>query len=298
MMGKNTAFLDEDMNMLNFFETTNESVDELFGMVSSVVEEQPSELEPTPIGRNVVSVAKVPLAAAPWQNDKCFFESLRLFLKENPAPSEYDPMMLQSRVAATCIKKYATMGRCHKECQPSACSTHTCDSSESGDSDYLTFRRSHLEQWSQRYHELTQFHQEFSHCLVPLNWHRSPSLAHWVKRQRYQHRVKREGKHSTMTEERQGALESLGFIWDSHSAGWEERWNELREFKERHGHCKVPKKFPENPQLAVWVKCQRRQFKLFGEGKNSKMMTKERIKKLQILGFVFFNPRLKKNKYL
>jgi hypothetical protein len=27
-------------------------------------------------------------------------------------------------------------------------------------------------------------------------------------------------------------------------------------------------------------------------------MTKERIKKLQILGFVFFNPRLKKNKYL
>jgi hypothetical protein len=96
-----------------------------------------------------------------------------------------------------------------------------------------------------------------------------------------------------MTEERQGALESLGFVWDSHSATWEERWNELRKFREHHGHCNVPKKDPENHQLAVWVKWQRRQFTLFGEGKYSNM-TKERIEKLQVLGFVF-NPRLKNN---
>ena len=95
-----------------------------------------------------------------------------------------------------------------------------------------------------------------------------------------------------MTEERQAALARLGFVWDSHAAGWEERWDELREFRERHGHCNVPKKYPENPQLAVWVKCQRRQFKLFSEGKSSNM-TRQRIERLQVLGFVF-NPRLKK----
>jgi hypothetical protein len=48
MIGKYAAFLDEDMNMPNFFEATNESLYELFGMVSSIVEEQPFVFEPTP----------------------------------------------------------------------------------------------------------------------------------------------------------------------------------------------------------------------------------------------------------
>ena len=95
-----------------------------------------------------------------------------------------------------------------------------------------------------------------------------------------------------MTEERRAALESLGFIWDSHSKGWDVRWNELREFKERYGHCNAPKKYNENQPLAIWVKCQRRQYKLFEDGKNSNM-TRERIVKLLSLGFVF-NPRLKR----
>jgi Fe-S cluster biosynthesis and repair protein YggX len=55
----------------------------------------------------------------------------------------------------------------------------------------------------------------------------------------------------------------------------------------------VPKKGPENHQLAVWVKWQRRQFTLIGERKYSNL-TKERIEKLQVLGFDF-NPRVKKN---
>jgi hypothetical protein len=102
--------------------------------------------------------------------------------------------------------------------------------------------------------------------------------------------VTREGGHSTFTEERQQALKALGFVWDSHAASWEERWNELREFKEEHGHCNVPKKYPENQQLAVWVKRQRRQFKLYSSGQGSKSMMLPRIERLQVLGFVF-DPR-------
>jgi hypothetical protein len=162
----------------------------------------------------------------------------------------------------------------------------SCSSSSLG-----VIRHAHFEQWNQRYNELVEFHKELKHCLVPLNWTRNVSLAHWVKRQRYQFRVKREGKHSTMTAERQAALEKLGFVWDSHAAGWEERWNELSEFKQRFGHTNVPKNFPECPQLAVWVKCQRRQFKLSSEGKSSNM-TQERAQRLAALGFVF-NPRMK-----
>lgn len=154
-----------------------------------------------------------------------------------------------------------------------------------------SIRSCHVEQWNQRYRELEAFREEFQHCLVPLLWPRNPSLAHWVKRQRHQYRMKCEGQHSTMTDERQAALERLGFVWDSHGATWEERWNELREFKEQNGHTNVPKRYPQNHQLAVWVKCQRRQYKLLTQGKPSNM-TNTRIRRLHLLGFVF-DPRMK-----
>jgi hypothetical protein len=94
-----------------------------------------------------------------------------------------------------------------------------------------------------------------------------------------------------MTAARQKFLEELGFVWDSHSAFWEERLNELHTFREKHGHCNVLTKYPENPQLAIWAKCQRRQFKLFcTEGARRSNMTLERISKLSRIGFVF-NPR-------
>jgi len=42
--------------------------------------------------------------------------------------------------------------------------------------------------------------------------------------------------------------------------------------------------FTTNPQLATWVKCQRRQYKLFCQGRASNM-TQERIVMLEEIGF-------------
>ena len=113
-------------------------------------------------------------------------------------------------------------------------------------------RESHLEKWSLRFQDLSEFRKTYGRCLVPLEWPQNPSLAHWVKRQRCQYKSKTEGRHSTLTEERQSALEELGFIWDSHKATWEERLNEIIDFKEFNGHANVPSNFPANPQLSVW----------------------------------------------
>ncbi|KAL3938226.1 MAG: hypothetical protein SGBAC_006818 [Bacillariaceae sp.] len=156
-------------------------------------------------------------------------------------------------------------------------------------SDPLVFRSSQLEQWEFRYQELVQFKGENNHCSVPLHYPNNPSLAHWVKRQRHQYRMKKERKHSTLTDQRQEKLESLGFIWDSHAAAWDERWNQLSQYRDAHGHSRVPKNYPPNPPLAIWVKCQRRQFKLFSQGKPSNMNV-ERIRMLNALDFVF-DPR-------
>ncbi|CAJ1932798.1 unnamed protein product [Cylindrotheca closterium] len=159
-------------------------------------------------------------------------------------------------------------------------------------SDPLVFRSSQLEQWNTRYQELIQFKEEYNHCSVPLHYPNNPSLAHWVKRQRHQYRMKKEKKRSTLTDQRQDMLESLGFIWDSHATAWDERWDQLSKFRDEHGHSRVPKKYTPNQPLSIWVKCQRRQFKLFSQGKPSNM-TIERIRMLKALDFVF-DPRSRK----
>jgi hypothetical protein len=117
-------------------------------------------------------------------------------------------------------------------------------------------------------------------------------------------------------------LEEIGFVWDSHAAVWvsvprrnsiiiwifaftiqqipnnilpavyislivflqEERLNELREYHAIHGDCNVPSSYAENPKLATWIKCQRRQYKLLQEGKTSNM-TLERMTELHKIGF-------------
>lgn len=111
-------------------------------------------------------------------------------------------------------------------------------------------RSTQLEQWKTRFQQLVEFHKQFHHCCVPLNYPKNPSLAHWVKRQRYQYRIKmKEGKPLTLTDERQEALKKLGFVWDSHAAAWEERWNQLNDFRQLYGHSRVPKNYPPNPPL-------------------------------------------------
>ena len=144
-------------------------------------------------------------------------------------------------------------------------------------------------QWNERYEELIRYKKEFGHCVVPYHYKQNAKLALWVKRQRHQYKLKYEGQHSTMSDEREAALEQLGFVWDSHKAVWQERINELVEYRKKHGHCNVPAKFAENSQLAIWVKCQRRQYKLFCAGERSNM-TQARIEKLSEVGFVW-DPR-------
>jgi hypothetical protein len=170
------------------------------------------------------------------------------------------------------------------------------DSRTSNDGSSLVgnFRESNIEKWSQRFEDLLAFRGRNGNCLVPLEYPQNPTLAHWIKRQRGQYKAKVEGRHSTLTSQREEALEKLGFIWDSHRAAWEERLNEIVIFRERYGHCNVPSKYPENPQLSIWVKCQRRQHKLCSDDKRSNM-TQERISKLADLGFVW-TPRQQRKK--
>ncbi|CAJ1945912.1 unnamed protein product [Cylindrotheca closterium] len=140
--------------------------------------------------------------------------------------------------------------------------------------------------WQEHFSSLIKFIKEHGHCHVHYTCGHSPGLSKWVQRQRYQYKLKTAGKKTTMTDERQHKLEEVGFVWDSHAATWEQRLNELAEYKKEHGDCRVPSTYPQNPQLAMWVKSQRRQFKLYREGLNSNL-SEERLQSLNELGFTW-----------
>eukprot|EP00934_Nitzschia_sp_Nitz4_P002108 Nitzschia sp. Nitz4//scaffold256_size27904//11125//14572//NITZ4_008168-RA/size27904-snap-gene-0.11-mRNA-1//-1//CDS//3329544408//2108//frame0 len=152
--------------------------------------------------------------------------------------------------------------------------------------------------WKKRYRELIRFRERHGHCLVPHKWHENLALATWVKRQRYQWKLRQQGKRSTLTTDRLDALSRLGFVWDSHNATWEERFNELVEFKRLHGHTSVPTTY-KNHSLSVWVQCQRRQWKLFKEdsqrSSTPNSLKEARVARLDTLGFIW-EPRKQRSK--
>lgn len=151
------------------------------------------------------------------------------------------------------------------------------------------FRRYQADQWMDRFDDLINFKAEFGTCLVPHSYPPNQQLAQWVKRQRYQHKLKAEGRHSTLTDARKQELDDMGFVWDSHKAAWDERLESLKAFHAKYGSTLVPTNYEADKPLAVWVKCQRRQLKLFRLGKPS-TMTEERFQELEKLGFEW-NPR-------
>jgi hypothetical protein len=148
------------------------------------------------------------------------------------------------------------------------------------------FRSYQEEQWYVKFDELIDYKRIHGHCQVPHGYTPNFTLARWAKRQRYQYKLKQENKPSTMTDERVAALEKLGFVWDSHTAQWLERLNEVREYKMLHGDCNVPSVYPPNPKMAIWVKCQRRQNKLLKNEQPSNM-TQARVHLLNQIGFIW-----------
>jgi len=169
--------------------------------------------------------------------------------------------------------------------ETSSSTTHE-KSQADGDTANLSFRAFQAESWTEKFRELVDFRREYGHCLVPNSFPVNQALAAWVKRQRYQYKLKLDNRRSTLSDQRIRALNGIGFVWYSHVAAWDERLNELVRYKYRNGDCNVPSRYADNRQLALWVKRQRRQYKLYKEGQLSSM-TRDRIARLEAIDFVW-----------
>ena len=148
------------------------------------------------------------------------------------------------------------------------------------------------DRWDAKFAQLEHFVRRYGHARVPVRYRSNLPLSKWAKRQRYQYKLKQEGKHSTLSDDREQKLASLGFEWDLRCKVWEQRFHELLEFKREHGHMNVPVTCSEFPKLGSWVKCARRQGKLFSRGQPSSM-TRERAEKFTAVGFTWDAKRIR-----
>ena len=131
-------------------------------------------------------------------------------------------------------------------------------------------RRGMEDRWREKFEELRSFVETNGHTRVPSG---DTKLHRWLHEQR---RSFAKGK---LREPRRRRLEGLGVDLKSESRmSWEDRVEELKEFRSEHGHCNVPATWRHNPSLGGWVKHQRMQFR-------ADKLNAERKRTLDALGF-------------
>jgi hypothetical protein len=126
--------------------------------------------------------------------------------------------------------------------------------------------------WRERLLELLEFKKLRGHCNVPKGYPENPKLAKWVSAQRV------ERSRNELSDERIRRLDKIGFEWALGGMTWDERFEQLRKFKERFHHCRVHARWKENPKLGGWVVTQR-----FDRRKGH--LSEDKIRRLEGIGF-------------
>lgn len=158
----------------------------------------------------------------------------------------------------------------------------------------MKFTRSKQDmKWLARYDELKKFHQENGHLDVPKR--EDSGLGLWVYTQRRQFRLLEAGEKSNITQQRISLLRDIGFQFEKRSnvpkkkLTWDDRFDQLRQFTEAHGHADVSLK--TNPSLSRWATKQRYFYKSYVLGLEQPALSEERVNRLESLGFQFVKKR-------
>merc|ERR1712238_374409 len=102
------------------------------------------------------------------------------------------------------------------------------------------------------------------------------------------YRDKKKGIENNLTQEQIDKLTSWNFTWSTGfvvppKKTWEERFQELLDYKSQNGHVKVPQLYPV---LGNWVHTQRQEVSHLKRGLTTRI-TVEQIEKLKSVGFIF-----------
>jgi len=147
--------------------------------------------------------------------------------------------------------------------------------------------------WNRNFALLRTQHRKNGHCRLPYSFAvNSVRLGVWVSRQKSLYKNFMEGKDNVrITQERIYQLNSIGFEWglrkdETHEDAWNQNFDLLREFHQKHGNYCIPYNFQvDSVRLGAWVSRQRQYHKKLMEGKGKAFITQERIDRLSSIGF-------------
>lgn len=116
----------------------------------------------------------------------------------------------------------------------------------------------------------------------------SSPLYNWVLTQRKNYQLFQDGDaNNSISADRINVLNTIGFAWNvGDDAAWDKHYKNLLAYKTEFGDVRVPRQYTKHPKLGEWVTDQRRQHKLWKDGKLS-TMTEERCSKLDVIGFLW-----------
>ena len=130
--------------------------------------------------------------------------------------------------------------------------------------------------WETRFKELLKYRAKRGDCNIPVR--SKGGIGTWVSNQR------RAYKDGELSQDRIDQLNGIGFKWSLKERGplqWEMRFEELIEYKAKHGSCNVPPK--RQGRFGEWIQKQRYRCKM---GK----LSKDRINCLDGIGFDWTSP--------
>jgi hypothetical protein len=156
-----------------------------------------------------------------------------------------------------------------------------------------------MDKWEDFFDRLLVYKAQKGDCLVPKEYPEDMTLARWVAKTRKHYKAKKEGRYHTLDDDKEMRLVEAGFVFNSKTqerlrftvlkrfeGRWEEYFSKLEKYKERFGHCIVPRRWKEDQSLASWVMRQRCHWKRLQQGLHS-YLTEERLAKLEEIGFAF-----------
>jgi glycerol-3-phosphate cytidylyltransferase-like family protein len=149
------------------------------------------------------------------------------------------------------------------------------------------------EHWNDMYESLLDFKQKHGHVKVAEKCNENPNLGIWVRSWRSKYREYKRTNGQKGDPERMKCLESIGLVDDittgyeqvCENEYWYDMYNQLLEFKQKHGHVKVPRQYNENRKLGNWVNNRRSNYREY-KRTNGQKGDPEQMKCLESIGLV------------
>ena len=115
--------------------------------------------------------------------------------------------------------------------------------------------------WDDYYQLLKEYQQLYGNIEVPYYYEKNQmKLGKWLNRQRY---YKNKGMNS-ITQKQISLLNELGIKWQINEKTWEDYYNELKEYKEKHGNTNIStydKNYKkEERKLGIWLQHQKQAY--------------------------------------